>query len=82
MVNIDKHVSCLLKKCIYSSIIVSHINRRIKNYIKKHTHTHTHIYIYSMWLKEVRKFKGLRFILVNSQIFNFFMTRVNCCQNN
>ena len=50
MVNIDKHVSCLLKKCIYSSIIVSHINRRIKNYIKKHTHTqthtHTHIYIY------------------------------------
>ena len=44
MVNIDKHVSCLLKKCIYSSIIVSHINRRIKNYIKK-THTHTHIYI-------------------------------------
>ena len=80
MVNIDKHVSCLLKKCIYSSIIVSHINRRIKNYIKKKTHTHT--YIYSMWLKEVRKFKGLRFILVNSQIFNFFMTRVNCCQNN
>ena len=82
MVNIDKHVSYLLKKCIYPSIIVSHLNRRIKNYIKKHTHTHTHIYIYSMWLKEVRKFKGLRFILVNSQIFNFFMTRVNCCQNN
>ena len=43
MVNIDKHVSCLLKKCIYSSIIVSHINRRIKNYIKKNTHTHIYI---------------------------------------
>ena len=51
MVNIDKHVSCLLKKCIYSSIIVSHINRRIKNYIKKHTHTHTHIYIACDWKK-------------------------------
>ena len=28
-------------------------------------HTHTH--------KGVRKFKGLRLILMNSQIFNFFM---------
>ena len=28
--------------------------------------THTHIYY--MWLKEVRKFKGLRFILVSSPI--------------
>ena len=67
MVNIDKHVSYLLKKCIYPSIIVSHMNCR--KIILKHTHTH----IYYMWLKWVRKFKGLRFILENSQIFiNFF----------
>ena len=65
------------KNCIYPSIIVSHINCR--KIILKHTHTHTHIYIYIyyMWLKGVRKFKGLRFILVNSQIFNFFMALVS-----
>ena len=34
----------------------------------QHTHTHTH--------KGVRKFKGLRLILMNSQIFNFFMAFV------
>ena len=61
------------KNCIYPSIIVSHINCR--KIILKHTHTHT--YIYYMWLKGVRKFKGLRFILVNSQIFNFFMALVS-----
>ena len=38
-------------------------------------HTHTH--------KGVRKFEGLRLILVNSQIFNFFYDFCdNCCQNN
>ena len=31
-----------------------------------HTHTHIYIYIYYMRLKGVRKFKGLRLILVNS----------------
>ena len=30
-----------------------------------------------MWMKGVRKFKGLRFILVNSQIFNSFMAFVS-----
>ena len=51
--------------------------------LKTHTQTHTpiyigiYIYIYYMWLKRVRKFKGLRFILVNSQIFNFFMALVS-----
>ena len=38
--------------------------------LKTHTHTHTHTHIYI--LHEVSKFKGLRLILVNSQIFNFF----------
>ena len=36
----------------------------------QHTHTHTHTH------KGVRKFKGLRLILVNSQIFNFLMVFV------
>ena len=49
MVNIDKHVSYLLKKCIYPSIIVSHLNRRKILFKKKtkhtHTHTHTHTHI-------------------------------------
>ena len=36
-----------------------------------HTHTHTHTYYMSH--KGVRKFKGMRLNLVNSQIFNFFL---------
>ena len=60
-------------------IFFSHINLRkiilkfhyaITKYIFILLHTHTHT-LYYMWLKGVRKFKGLRFILVNSQIFNF-----------
>ena len=58
-------------------IFFSHINLRkiilkfhyaITKYIFILLHTHT---LYYMWLKGVGKFKGLRFILVNSQIFNF-----------
>ena len=45
-------------------------------------HTHTHIYYIS--LKGVRKFKGLRLILVNSHIFKIFFYGfcVNCCHSN
>ena len=37
---------------------------------------HKHIYTHAHTHKGVRKFKGLRLILVNLQIFNFFMAFV------
>ena len=44
-------------------------------HVQVHTHTHTQ--------KGVRKFKELRLILVNSQIYIFFYSFCdNCCRNN
>ena len=83
-------ISCFSHK---KKTVVSHINLRkiislcynkINIFILLHTHViyiNIYIYIYYMWIKGVRKFKGLRFILVNSQIFNFFYGFCdNCCQ--
>ena len=42
------------------------------------THAHAHVHTH----KGVRKFNGLRLILVDLQIYIFYDFCDNCCQNN